>query len=140
MLNESILNQLKNFFKNNPVAQGKPTLPDEITLIEKSLNKILDEDFKQFTSTFGGCVIKDAQIYGMHNSEFLGEDTIIDLNNELSQYLDNNFHYLIIGVDGAGNPIYINEARFIMLYDHDTNEKIMLSNSFENYLYTLLNQ
>ena len=69
-------------FKKNPVAQGKPTTDDEVLNIEKSLNIKLDDDFKEFTMRFGGCVIRDAQIYGIHNSEFLGEDTIIDLNKE----------------------------------------------------------
>ena len=140
MLNEIVLNKLKSFFEKNPVALGQPTLPNEITLIENSLNKALDEDFKQFTSTFGGCAVRDALIYGIHNSEFLGDETIIELNKNMSQYLDDISYHLIIGIDGSGNPIYINDAKAIMLYDHDVNEEVMLSDSFENYLNDLLDR
>ena len=81
MLYKSVLEQLIAFFQKNPVAQGKPTTDDEVLNIEKSLNIKLDDDFKEFTMRFGGCVIRDAQIYGIHNSEFLGEDTIMILMN-----------------------------------------------------------
>ena len=37
------------------------------------------------------------KIYGIHNLEFLGEDTIIDLNKEFSDYLKDGQSNLIIG-------------------------------------------
>ena len=84
MLNKFVLEQLIAFFQKNPVAHGKPTTDDEVLNIEKALNIKLDDDFKEFTMRFGGCVVRDTQIYGIHNSEFLGEDTIIDLNKDLN--------------------------------------------------------
>lgn len=67
MLNKFVLEQLIAFFQKNPVAQGKPTTDDEILNIEKALNIKLDDDFKEFTMRFGGCVVRDTQI--LYNSE-----------------------------------------------------------------------
>lgn len=67
MLNKFVLEQLIAFFQKNPVAQGKPTTNDEILNIEKALNIKLDDDFKEFTMRFGGCVVRDTQI--LYNSE-----------------------------------------------------------------------
>lgn len=68
MLNKFVLEQLIAFFQKNPVAQGKPTTDDEILNIEKALNIKLDDDFKEFTMRFGGCVVRDTQIYGIQRS------------------------------------------------------------------------
>ena len=54
MLNKFVLEQLIAFFQKNPVAQGKPTTDDEVLNIEKLLNINLDDDFKEFTTRFGG--------------------------------------------------------------------------------------
>lgn len=138
MLNKFILEQLIVFFQKNPVAQGKPTTDDEVLIIEKALNIKLDDDFKEFTMRFGGCVVRDAQIYGIHNSEFLGEDTIIDLNKEFSDYLKDGQSNLIIGTDGWGNPIYISPSKTVMIYNHDTDELLTLAANFSDYLEKIL--
>ena len=138
MLNKFVLEQLIVFFQKNPVAQGKPTTDDEILNIEKALNIKLDDDFKEFTMRFGGGVIRDAQIYGIHNSEFLGEDTIIDLNKEFSDYLKDGQSNLIIGTDGWGNPIYISPSKTVMIYNHDTDELLTLAANFSDYLEKIL--
>ena len=138
MLNKFVLEQLIAFFQKNPVAQGKPTTDDEVLNVEKSLNVKLDEDFKEFTMRFGGCVVRDAQIYGIHNSEFLGEDTIIDLNKEFSDYLKDGQSNLIIGTDGWGNPIYISPTKTVMIYNQDTDELLTLAANFSDYLEKIL--
>lgn len=138
MLNKFVLEQLIAFFQKNPVAQGQPTTDDEVLNVEKLLNIKLDEDFKEFTMIFGGCVVRDAQIYGIHNSEFLGEDTIIDLNKEFSDYLKDDKSNLIIGTDGWGNPIFISPSKTVMIYNHDTDELLTLAANFSDYLEKIL--
>ena len=138
MLNKFVLEQLIAFFQKNPVPQGKPTTNDEILNIEKALNIKLDDDFKEFTMRCGGCVVRDTQIYGIHNSEFLGEDTIIDLNKEFSDYLKDGQSNLIIGTDGWGNPIYISPSKTVMIYNHDTDELLTLAANFSDYLEKIL--
>ena len=138
MLNKFVLEQLIAFFQKNPVAHGKPTTDDEVLNIEKALNIKLDDDFKEFTMRFGGCVVRDTQIYGIHNSEFLGEDTIIDLNKEFSEYLKDGQSNLIIGTDGWGNPIYISPSKTVMIYNHDTDELLTLADNFSDYLVKIL--
>lgn len=134
MITESIINKLNSFFKENPIAMGHPTSLDEILHIEKSLGLVLNEDFKDFTSRFGGCVVGDVQIYGIHNSELLGDDSIIDLNKQFSKYFQKEKYYFIIGTDGWGNPIYLDRFKHVVLYHHDTNENLILSDSFSAYL------
>ena len=138
MLNKFVLEQLIAFFQKNPVAHGKPTTDDEVLNIEKALNIKLDDDFKEFTMRCGGCVVRDTQIYGIHNSEFLGEDTIIDLNKEFSEYLKDGQSNLIIGTDGWGNPIYISPSKTVMIYNHDTDELLTLAANFSDYLEKIL--
>jgi len=73
MLNKFILEQLIVFFQKNPVAQGKPTTDDEILNIEKALNIKLDDDFKEFTMRFGGCVVRDLKYMEYIIPNFLGK-------------------------------------------------------------------
>ena len=55
------------------MAQGKPTTDDEILNIEKALNIKLDDDFKEFTMRFGGCVVRDTQYMEYIIPNFLGK-------------------------------------------------------------------
>ena len=134
MISKDLLKKLSDYFNSNPILRGVATTEQEIHLIEKELNIILDDDFKFFTTIFGGCLIKNSQIYGFHNSDFLGDDTIIDLNIGFSYFLENHKNTIIIGTDGWGNPVFINHEYKVFMFDHDENEEVLIADSFSLYL------
>ena len=135
MSKNNLFNKLHEFFKKNPVASGQPTTEEEVLIIQKKLNLTLNDEFKKFTMDFGGCVIGDKEIYGIHNSELLGDETIIDININEELFLDKN---LVIGFDSFGNPIFIDEFGKIYIYDVDENNYSKISESFFNYLLDIL--
>ena len=63
---------------------------------------------------------KNKEIYGLHNSELMGEDSIISLTKRFreSEHLD----WLIIGTDYSGNPIGISKEGKVLLQDYDYGE------------------
>lgn len=88
-------------------------------------------NLKNFTMNFGGCVIGDKEIYGIYNTELLGNETIIDINMESQLLLEKN---LIIGFDGFGNPVFINKLGKIYCYDVDTNNHYKISENLFSFL------
>lgn len=134
MISESLLKELSSYFSSNPILQGVATTEAEVDLIEDKLNIKLDDDFKTFTTTFGGCLIRDYQIYGFRNSDFLGDDTIIDINMQFSGFLENYENSMVIGTDGWGNPVFINDGNKVLMFDHDENKEVVMAESFSAYL------
>lgn len=135
MISESLLKELSSYFSSNPtILQGVATTEEEIGLIEDELNIKLDDDFKTFTTTFGGCLIRDSQIYGFRNSDFLGDNTIIDINMQFSGFLENYENSMAIGTDGWGNPVFINDENKVLMFDHDENKEVVMAESFSAYL------
>jgi SMI1/KNR4 family protein len=134
MIYGNFLKELTDYFDNNPILKGIATTEQELRLIEKELNVSIDDDFKFFTTIFGGCLIKNSQVYGFHNSVFLGDDSIIDLNIGFSCFLENYKNTIIIGTDGWGNPVFINHEYKVLMFDHDENEEVLIADSFSLYL------
>ena len=83
---------------------------------------------------FGGALIKNKEIYGLHNSELMGEDSIISLTKRFREEGNEHLDWLIIGTDYAGNPIGISKEGKVLLQDYDNGELNVLAESFEDYI------
>ena len=73
---------------------------------------------------FGGSLIKNKEIYGLHNSELMGEDSIISLTKRFREEGNEHLDWLIIGTDYAGNPIGISKEGKVLLQDYDNSADV----------------
>ncbi|MGF6147827.1 SMI1 / KNR4 family [Kingella potus] len=139
-MDKVLLENLNIFFKDNPILVGKPSSNQEIQGIKDKLNISINKEFEEFTRIFGGCLINNHKIYGFHNCEFLGCDTIIDINNHFKDFLVNYYNAMILGVDDWGNPIFINKDGQIIIFDHDNIEESVLAENFSEYIQKCLDK
>jgi len=76
-MEKSTIEKINDFFASNMIAKGTPSNLEEIAHAEKELGMEFDKDYVYFLLNFGGSLINSNEIYGLHNSEMMGEDTII---------------------------------------------------------------
>ena len=112
-MEKSTIEKINDFFANNMIAKGTPS---------------------NFLLNFGGSLIKNKEIYGLHNSELMGEDSIISLTKRFREEGNEHLDWLIIGTDYAGNPIGISKEGKVLLQDYDNGELNVLAESFEDYI------
>ena len=114
---------------------GKAATNEQIISAEKELNIIMDKDYKDFGGAYAGLAI-----HAFINGTSIGNETIIDLtNNDRKLFNEANLFpeinkSLVIADDGSGNPIAIMPNGEMVLFDYDTEEKQVLSNSFEEFI------
>jgi hypothetical protein len=138
-MKQEVINRLSAFFKKNPTMSGKAATDEQIINAEKELNVIVDKDYKEFIQNFGGAYAGLA-IHAFINGTSIGNETIIDLTNNARNLFNDAKLFpeinesLVIADDGSGNPIAIMSNGNVVLFDYDTEEKQILSNSFEEFV------
>ena len=133
-MTEETVEKINRFFLNNPIAKGTPASQKEITDAEVKLDIKFDPDYTYFQLNYGGSMIKAKEIYGLHNSELMGNETIIELTKTYRENVDGEKGWLIIGTDYAGNFIGIDKNGTVLCYDHDFGGLNILAISFEEYI------
>ena len=99
----------------------------------------MDKDYKEFIQNFGGAYAGLA-IHAFINETSIGNETIIDLTNNARKLFNEANLFpeinksLVISDDGSRNPIAIMPNGEMVLFDYDTEEKQVLSNSFEEFI------
>lgn len=138
-MKQEVINELNIFFQKNPTMVGKAATNEQIINAETELNIIMDKDYKEFIQNFGGAYAGLA-IHAFINGVSIGNETIIDLTNRARNLFNEAGLFpeinesLVIADDGFGNPIAIMPDGEVVLFDHDTEEKQILSNSFEDFI------
>jgi cell wall assembly regulator SMI1 len=138
-MNQELMERLTNFLNNHPELRGQPATNEEIINAENELGVTMDENYKEFIKKFGGAYA-GIQIHAFVNGSSIGKETVIDLTkrgrnllNEMELFPEINECY-VIADDGNGNPVAMTKTGEVVLFDHDTEEKTVLSNSFENFI------
>ena len=138
-MKQEIINKLNIFFQENPTMLGKAATNEQIISAEKELNIIMDKDYKEFIQHCG-CAYAGLAIHAFINGTSIGNETIIDLTNNARKLFNEANLFpeinksLVISDDGSGNPIAIMPNGEMVLFDYDTEEKQVLSNSFEEFI------
>ncbi len=138
-MKQEVINKLNVFYQKNPTMLGKAATNEQIANAEKELNIITDKDYKEFIQNFGGAYAGLA-IHAFINGTSIGNETIIDLTNSARNLFNDANLFpeinksLVIADDGSGNPIAIMPNGEVVLFDYDTEEKQVLSNSFEEFI------
>ena len=138
-MKKELVNRLKEFLGKNPTLMGRPASTEEIENAERELGMKMDNDYKEFIQIFGGAYAGLA-IHAFSNGSSIGNETVVELTsksralfNESNVFPEINRCY-VIADDGSGNPIVISENGEMLLFDYDTGEKTVLSESFEKFI------
>jgi hypothetical protein len=139
-MTKNTIDRINDFFEKNQIAKGQASTQEEINSAEKELGLKFDTDYIFFLLNYGGSMIKAKEIYGLINSELMGDDNIIELTKSYRQNEEGNIDWLIIGTDYSGNSIGINKEGNVVAYDHDFGELNILADSFEDYIIKSLDE
>lgn len=138
-MKQTLVDRLSSFFEKNPTLKGKPATEEQITGAEKALGVKMDEDYKTFIRHFGGAYAGIA-VHAFANGSSVGNETVEELTdrgrklfNEADLFPEIN-DSIVIADDGSGNPIAIEPNGEVVLFDYDTEEKQILSASFEQFI------
>lgn len=125
-----------------PEAFGGPVSEKEVKKAEEILGIKIQNDYKEFICRFGAGCVEQAVILGLREAEFLPTSSFIEQSLDFRKQLPSEYSKMVvIGVDGAGNPIgFIYPSETIFVYDYDFGGRYDLANSFEDYVLKALNR
>lgn len=135
-MDEEILEILEEAFEMVPEAFGGKVPLEEIEQSQKTLGVELPEEYKEFIARFGSGAIEGTVILGLREAEFVPTPSFVKVSQQYRKELPEKFkNFVVIGVDGAGNPIGFNyPEEDIVMYDHNSCEIISLADDFAGYL------
>ena len=140
-MNPTLIKKLQDFFRKNPITMGEPSTADELLLVEQTMQLKLDETHRYLLLHYGGVVIGDIRIYGLKNTELIGDETFVELTNDFREQMSIETQQYVISVDDTGNPILIDTVTHeIILYNHDIGAYEKLFNSLEELILSKLNK
>ncbi|WP_277013616.1 SMI1/KNR4 family protein [Capnocytophaga granulosa] len=138
-MNPILIEKLKDFFRKNPITVGEPSTAEELFLVEQAMQLKLDETHRYLLLHYGGVVIGDIRIYGLKNTELIGDETFVELTNDFREQMSIEAQQYVISVDDMGNPILIDTVtRKVILYNHDIGVYEKLFNSLEDLILSKL--
>lgn len=122
-----------------PEAFGRPAAAVEIDEAEELLGVKLPAAYRDFLRRFGSGGVGKAIVLGLHEAEFVATPSVVDVSNqfreELRDQLPEYDRLVVIGVDGAGNPVgFLPGDPCIFTHDHDFGGRHDLAADFEDYL------
>lgn len=140
-MNPILIEKLKDFFRKNPITVGEPSTAEELFLVEQAMQLKLDETHRYLLLHYGGVVIGDIRIYGLKNTELIGDETFVELTNDFREQMSIEAQQYVISVDDMGNPILIDTVtRKVILYNHDIGVYEKLFDSLEELILSKLSK
>ena len=140
-MNPNLIKKLQDFFQTNPITKGEPSTAEELLFVEQTMQLTLDETHRYLLLHYGGVVIGNIRIYGLKNTELIGDETFVELTNDFREQMSIETKQYVISVDDMGNPILVDTVtREIILYNHDIGAYEKLFNSLEELILSKLNK
>ena len=138
-MNPNLIKKLQDFFQTNPITKGEPSTAEELLLVEQTMQLKLDETHRYLLLHCGGVVIGDIRIYGLKNTELIGDETFVELTNDFREQMSIDAQQYVISVDDTGNPILVDTiTREIILYNHDIGAYEKFFDSLEDLILSKL--
>lgn len=138
-MNAILIERLQDFFRKNPITVGEPSTAEELFLVEQAIQLKLDETHRYLLLHYGGVVIGDIRIYGLKNTELIGDETFVELTNNFKEQISIEAQQYVISVDDMGNPILVDTTtREVILYNHDIGAYEKLFDSLEDFILSKL--
>nr|WP_069681009.1 SMI1/KNR4 family protein [Clostridium sp. ZBS13] len=119
-----------------PESFGGEVTIEEVDKAKELIGVELPEDYIEFICMFGCGVVGATVILGLGEAQFVSTPSFVNQTIEFRGELPNKYKdFVVIGVDGAGNPIGFNSpSKEIILFDHDFDGEVCLALNFSEYL------
>ncbi|AWB43686.1 1,3-beta-glucan synthase regulator [Paenibacillus sp. CAA11] len=129
-------------FEMYPEAFGGPVSIEEVKQAEDKLKVKLPEDFKMFLLKYGSGAVGEAIVLGLNEAELVATPSFVDKSLQFRSILPEGYeNFVVIGVDGAGNPIGFDSSNGeIIVFDFDFGGTEILASSFEKYIEKALHE
>ncbi|MDR9795267.1 SMI1/KNR4 family protein [Aeribacillus pallidus] len=131
-----LLKAIDEEFEMCPEAFGGPVKDDEIKQAENELQVTLPNDYKMFILKYGAGAVGEAIILGLREAEYVATPSFVEQSLKHRESLPDGYEkFVVIGIDGSGNPIGFNfPGKEIIRFHYDTGDKEVIAKSFEEYL------
>lgn len=135
-MNKEVLSIINEEFEMVPESFGGEKEIYEVRKAEDILGTKLPKDYVEFICMFGCGVVGTTVILGLGEAQFVSTPSFVEETLKFRRELSSKYEKIvIIGVDGAGNPIGFNSPNEeIILYDHNLGEKVFIASNFSEYL------
>ena len=135
-MNKDILSIIKEQFDMVPESFGGKVAIEEVDKAKVLIGVELPEDYIEFICMFGCGVVGSTVILGLGEAQFVSTPSFVNETIEFRRELPSKYKkFVVIGVDGAGNPIGFNSpSKEIVLFDHNFNGEVCLAGDFSEYL------
>jgi hypothetical protein len=108
-----------------------------IAAAESRLGVEFADTYRTFLRRYGGAMLGDGPVLGLARAEVMGNDlwSVVEATERFrNEMWPGVSAWYMISVDGAGNPIGVNEDGEVWLSDHDTHEFVRIAGSVEEFL------
>lgn len=130
------IERVDSFFlePGNSSFRGSPAESGAIEAAQARLGVVFDSSYVEFLKKFGGSFV-GVPVYGFNNSRMLEASTVVDLTERFRSDgwpgLEGRY---VVSMDMQGNPVMIDRAGKVWIYDHDAREARILADSFEAFV------
>lgn len=117
------------------VATGVPD--SAISEVEAQLHVTFADAYRTFLRRYGGAMVGDSPILGLACADAMGSDlwSVAEVTERFRRDAwPGTAGWYIISVDGAGNPIGVDENGEVWLSDDDTGEIVRMAHNVEEFL------
>lgn len=132
-----LLSALERSFSSFPQLVAVPVSDAEIAAAEQRLGCSFGEPYRAFVRRFGAAIVGDLPVLGLAKAEAMGRDewSVVDVTEWFRRERWPGVDaWWIVSVDGAGNPIGVDESGRVWVSDHDAGGVFLLAASFEAFL------
>lgn len=136
-MRQSTWDKLDEQFSEFPFMKAGSVPAEELLKAERDLGVKFSQDYKEFVEKYGGAIVGPYPIYGVRHAEpmddFLWSVVDVTLRYRNEGWPETESLY-VISSDHSDNPVGITEDGHVITYDHDLGKKMVLADSFEDYL------
>ncbi len=135
--------KLDREFTEYPMLWGGASEPEEADEAAAALGVSFHEDYKEFLLRYGGAMVGSNPILGLRQAEVMGDDcwSVVHATRRFrSEAWPGSEDWYVVSVDAHGNPIGIAPSGAVLISDHDTGAVVLLSETFEAFIVSLLNR
>lgn len=136
-LSHVVLRALEESFARWPDLVAGPATEQSIDDLEAAVGFPLAGDYKEFVRRFGAGIVGPYAVYGLGRGTAMGksEDSALRMTKH---FRDDKWpctdRWLIVSTDHGGNPVGLDAAGCVWMFDHDFGGLIHLADSFSDFL------
>jgi len=137
------IDRLDALFRRFPMLVAEPVPEHELADAQREIGAAFDDDYRDFVSRYGGAMVGSLPVLGLRQAEVMGVDLYSVVNTTLrfrAEGWPGVEDWVVVSVDGSGNPIGLAEDGSVWLADHDSREVRLVSSDFETFIEGLLDE